>query len=132
MPAIGVWDAFDPVGATAIGAGPGLNGLATGETWLRVSSIGDDMVRIGIADQRGDGRPDYAYNGWVLYADTVQPAAPARLRRPHRHSWHGLSPRGYGAGRRPAGPGYQHFAQRNHRHRAARRNPALPALSMSR
>ena len=22
---------------------------------------------------RGDGRPDYAYNGWVLYADTVQP-----------------------------------------------------------
>lgn len=22
---------------------------------------------------RGDGRPDYAYNGWVLYADTVTP-----------------------------------------------------------
>ena len=32
------------------------------------------MVRIGIADLRGDGRPDYAYKGWVLYADTVQPA----------------------------------------------------------
>jgi len=73
MPAIGVWDAFDPVGATAIGAGPGMNGLATGESWLRVSSKADDVVRIGIADQRGDGRPDYAYNGWVLYADTVQP-----------------------------------------------------------
>ena len=73
MPAIGVWDAFDPVGAPAIGAGPGMNGYATGETWLRVSSIGDDVVRIGIADQRGDGRPDYPYNGWVLYADTVQP-----------------------------------------------------------
>jgi hypothetical protein len=73
MPAIGVWDAFDPVGATAIGAGPGMNGLATGESWLRVATAGDDMVRIGIADQRGDGRPDYAYNGWVLYADTVQP-----------------------------------------------------------
>jgi hypothetical protein len=73
MPAIGVWDAFDPVGATAIGAGPGMNGLATGETWLRVSSIADDVVRVGIADQRGDGRPDYTYNGWVLYADTVQP-----------------------------------------------------------
>ena len=73
MPAIGVWDAFDPVGAPAIGAGPGMNGYATGESWLRVSSIGDDLVRIGIADQRGDGRPDYPYNGWVLYADTVQP-----------------------------------------------------------
>jgi hypothetical protein len=73
MPALGVWDAFDPVGAPTVGAGAGMNGLATGESWLRVTSSGDDMVRIGIADQRGDGRPDYAYNGWVLYADTVQP-----------------------------------------------------------
>jgi hypothetical protein len=73
MPAIGVWDAFDPVGAAAVGAGPGMNGSATGESWLRVSSSGDDQVRIGIADQRGDGRPDYTYNGWVLYADTVSP-----------------------------------------------------------
>ncbi len=32
------------------------------------------MVRLGIADERGDGRPDYAYEGWVLYADTVSPA----------------------------------------------------------
>jgi hypothetical protein len=73
MPAIGVWDAFDPAGATPVGAAPGMNGLATGETWLRVSSSGDDVVRIAIADQRGDGRPDYPYNGWVLYADSVQP-----------------------------------------------------------
>jgi len=74
MPSIGVWDAFDPIGATAVGAAPGLNGLAQGETWLRVNASADDIVRIGIADLRGDGRPDYAYNGWVLYADTVLPA----------------------------------------------------------
>jgi hypothetical protein len=73
LPSIGVWDAFKPVGTTAVGAAPGLNGDATGETWLRVATNGDDMVRIGIADLRGDGRPDYAYNGWVLYADTVSP-----------------------------------------------------------
>ena len=73
MPSIGIWDAFAPVGATAVGAAPGLNGLATGETWLRVATNGDDIVRIGVADLRGDGRPDYAYNGWVLYADTVSP-----------------------------------------------------------
>jgi hypothetical protein len=73
MPALGVWDAFLPTSAAAVGAGPGMNGLATGESWLRVSSSGNDVIRIGIADQRGDGRPDYAYNGWVLYADTVQP-----------------------------------------------------------
>lgn len=73
MPVLGVWDAFDPVGSTAIGAAPGLNGLATGETWLRVATNGDDVVRLGIADERGDGRPDYAYQGWVLYADSVSP-----------------------------------------------------------
>jgi hypothetical protein len=73
MPSIGVWDGFAPVGATPVGAGPGMNGRATGESWLQVTSSADDLVRIGIADLRGDGRPDYAYNGWVLYADTVQP-----------------------------------------------------------
>ncbi|HEY1901416.1 MAG TPA: IPT/TIG domain-containing protein [Terracidiphilus sp.] len=73
MPSIGVWDASDAVGATPVGAAPGMNGLATGETSLRVSSNADDLVRIGIADQRGDGRPDYPYNGWVLYADAIEP-----------------------------------------------------------
>jgi len=73
MPVLGVWDAFDAVGTTAVGTSPALNGLAPGETFLRVSSTGSDIVRIGIADQRGDGRPDYAYSGWVLYADTVSP-----------------------------------------------------------
>jgi hypothetical protein len=73
LPSLGVWDAFKPVGSPAVGAAPGLNGDATGETWLRVATNGDDIVRLGIADLRGDGRPDYAYNGWVLYADTVQP-----------------------------------------------------------
>jgi hypothetical protein len=73
MPAIGIWDAFNPLDAPAIGAAPGINGLAPGQTWLRVGTKADDIVRIAIADQRGDGRPDYRYNGWVLYADTVFP-----------------------------------------------------------
>ncbi|KAA6461259.1 hypothetical protein DYQ86_13555 [Acidobacteria bacterium AB60] len=73
MPAIGIWDAFAPVGASSVWTAPGLNGNAVGETWLRVTTQGDDIVRVGIADMRGDGRPDYAYTGWVLYADTVFP-----------------------------------------------------------
>ena len=73
MPSIGVWDGFAPAGAPAAGGTPGLNGQAAGETWLRVTAKGADVVRAGIADLRGDGRPDYAYNGWVLYADSVQP-----------------------------------------------------------
>jgi hypothetical protein len=73
MPSLGVWDAFDAVGSAAVGYESGINGLATGESWLQVSAAGDDIVRLGIADKRGDGRPDYAYQGWVLYADTVMP-----------------------------------------------------------
>lgn len=74
MPSIGVWDASNAVGSSSIGSAPGLNGLAAGETWLRVTSSTDVLVRMGIADLRGDGRPDYAYTGWVLYADSVRPA----------------------------------------------------------
>jgi len=73
IPSLGVWDAFDAVGSKAVGSEAGLNGLATGQSWLQVSVAGDDIVRLGITDQRGDGRPDYAYEGWVLYVDTVSP-----------------------------------------------------------
>ncbi len=71
---LGVWDGFSPIGSPSVGWAPGLNGWAAGETWLRVGSASDDLVRLGIADMRGDGRPDYAYVGWVLYADTVSPS----------------------------------------------------------
>lgn len=74
MPVLGIWDAFAAPGTAPVGAAPGLNGNSTGESWLQVSTDGDDVVRLGIGDMRGDGRPDYAYNGWVLYADRVEPA----------------------------------------------------------
>ncbi|MGH7118521.1 MAG: IPT/TIG domain-containing protein, partial [Acetobacteraceae bacterium] len=74
MPAIGAWDGFDAVTSAPAGYAPGLNGSAAGETLLQLAAASNDQVRIAIADQRGDGRPDYAYRGWVLYADTVQPA----------------------------------------------------------
>ena len=73
IPSIGAWDAFDAVGAAPARATLGMNGQAPGESWLQVSSGNGDIVRIGIADRRGDGRPDYAYSGWVLYVDTVSP-----------------------------------------------------------
>ncbi|MGC9158326.1 MAG: IPT/TIG domain-containing protein [Terracidiphilus sp.] len=74
MPALGIWDAFDTAGAAAVAFTGGLEGgAATGESALQVSTSGDDVVRLGVTDQRGDGRPDYAYQGWVLYADTVTP-----------------------------------------------------------
>ena len=74
MPSIGIWDAFDVADAAPAVSTPGLNGLAAGETFLQVNTYAADMVRVGVADTRGDGRPDFSYNGWVLYADTVEPA----------------------------------------------------------
>jgi len=73
LPVIGVWDGANQVSAPSLGWAPPFNGYATGETWLQVSTSSDDIVRLGIADFRGDGRPDYTYNGWVLYADSIQP-----------------------------------------------------------
>jgi hypothetical protein len=73
MPVLGIWDAFAAPGSPPVGGAPGLNGNSTGESWLQVATEADDVVRLGIGDMRGDGRPDYAYNGWVLYIDRVEP-----------------------------------------------------------
>lgn len=73
LPVIGIWEGMNPVSAPASGWAPPLNAYATGATWLQVSPSADEIVRLGIADLRGDGRPDYTYNGWILYADSVLP-----------------------------------------------------------
>src|SRR3954451_19690491 len=64
---------MNPVSAPSSGWAPPLNSYATGGSWLLVSPAADEIVRLGIADLRGDGRPDYTYNGWVLYAGSIQP-----------------------------------------------------------
>ncbi len=75
LPVLGVWDGFAAPGTLPVNPVPvALNGNAIGESWLQVTTDADDMVRLGVTDIRGDGRPDYAYSGWVLYADTVEPA----------------------------------------------------------
>jgi hypothetical protein len=74
MPSIGAWDAMSPISAEPARAVRAFNENVPGLTSLRVTANGDDVVRIGIADLRGDGRPDYTYSGWVLYADTVSPS----------------------------------------------------------
>jgi hypothetical protein len=76
LPVIGVWRSSD-----ALGSEPGdaareaLNGMSSGLTSLTVPVSSDGGLRIGIADQRGDGRPDFNYGARVLYADTVSPAS---------------------------------------------------------
>jgi hypothetical protein len=72
---VGAWNGTDNVGAAAVtGTVQPFNGNVTGLTTLPVLTVADSEVRIGFADLRGDGRPDYAYQGRILYADTVSPA----------------------------------------------------------
>jgi IPT/TIG domain len=75
MPVIGVWNATDPLGSLpgVAGAGAAFNGQATGMTTLATSIARPDQLRIAIADERGDGRPDFNYQARVLYADRLSP-----------------------------------------------------------
>lgn len=76
MPVIGVWNVNDATGSlpTIAAAGTAFNGTAIGMTTLTAQSTQPQQLRIAIADQRGDGRPDYAFQGRVLYADNIAPA----------------------------------------------------------
>jgi hypothetical protein len=73
-PVIGMWNAADPPGTipSARTTSP-FNSTIFGVTRLdaQVNSSGEFLI--GIADDRGDGRPDYHYHASVLYADSVSP-----------------------------------------------------------
>ncbi len=70
----GVWNGDDPLGtAPEVGTPQPFNAVPTGLTTLSFDSGNDGDVRLALADQRGDGRPDYLYQGRVLYADTIIP-----------------------------------------------------------
>ncbi len=72
---IGAWNGTDAAGTTPVtGTVQPFNGNVPGLTTLSVLTIADSEVRIGLADLRGDGRPDYACLGRILYADSVTPA----------------------------------------------------------
>jgi hypothetical protein len=72
---LGAWNGTDAAGTSPVTATvQPFNGIVTGLTALPVLTIADSEVRLGLADLRGDGRPDYAYRGRILYADSVSPA----------------------------------------------------------
>lgn len=72
---LGAWNGTDAGSAPPVtGTVQPFNGSEPGLTTLPVLTIADSEVRIGLADWRGDGRPDYAYHARVLYAGSVTPA----------------------------------------------------------
>lgn len=73
-PVIGLWNGTDAAGSTPMASTTQpFNGDETGLTTLSANTITSGTLRIGIADYRGDGRPDYAYRGRVLYLGSVSP-----------------------------------------------------------
>jgi IPT/TIG domain len=76
MPVIGIWNATDADGSLpgVAGTGQAFNGEGTAMTTLAATFTQPDQLRIAIADQRGDGRPDFNYQARVLYADSLSPA----------------------------------------------------------
>jgi hypothetical protein len=77
-PVIGMWALSSPPGTVPGVATPtAFNTTTYGMSALQglwaaqLNTTGD--FRLGIADERGDGRPDYGYHARLYYADTITP-----------------------------------------------------------
>ncbi|HJT72281.1 MAG TPA: IPT/TIG domain-containing protein, partial [Terriglobales bacterium] len=73
-PVIGMWALADPGQSPAPANTPSaFNTAFAGETRLDAQIFQSTTFRLGIADYRGDGRPDYRYKARVLYGDNITP-----------------------------------------------------------
>lgn len=75
LPVVGIWALPDPPGTLPPAVTPtAFNTLTFGMTRLDAELFGDGDFRIGVADYRGDGRPDFSYHMRLFYGDSVAPA----------------------------------------------------------
>ncbi|MGA8764357.1 MAG: Ig-like domain-containing protein, partial [Candidatus Sulfotelmatobacter sp.] len=74
-PVIGMWTQGDPLGTPppALTTSPFNSGVAFAMTRLDAEVLNSNTFLIGIADLRGDGRPDYHYHAHVLYGGSLSP-----------------------------------------------------------
>ncbi len=79
MPVIGVFGAADQLWESpSLGVTPAaFQGWSLGTSAITVQTGQMTHVSIGVADERGDGRPDFNYQGRMFYADAVEPATVA-------------------------------------------------------
>ncbi len=73
-PVVGIWSLGDPQGSVppAFTAAP-FDSATFGMSRLDAQVLSSNSFIIGIADLRGDGRPDYHYHAHVLYGDSAIP-----------------------------------------------------------
>jgi hypothetical protein len=75
QPVAGMWALSDPGTSPAPAETPSaFNTSFFGETRLDAGLLQSTAFRLGIADYRGDGRPDYRYHARVFYGDSIFPA----------------------------------------------------------
>jgi hypothetical protein len=75
LPVIGIWQLSDQSGNPAPSStASAFNTTTWGMSRLDAQFTVTDTFRVGVADFRGDGRPDYFYRASLLYSDTVTPA----------------------------------------------------------
>ncbi len=73
-PVVGMWSLGDPLGTAPPAFIPApFNSETFGMSRLDAQVFSSNSFIIGIADLRGDGRPDYHYHAHVLYGDSVNP-----------------------------------------------------------
>ncbi len=73
-PVIGMWTLGDPPGTAPPAFTPvPFNAVSFAMSRLDTQVLSSNSFIIGIADLRGDGRPDYHYHAHVLYGDSVIP-----------------------------------------------------------
>ena len=74
QPVIGLWQLSDPGTFPAPANTPSaFNSSIFGTTILNAELLEATSFRVGIADIRGDGRPDYRYHARLLYGDHITP-----------------------------------------------------------
>lgn len=72
LPIIGMWGLSDPGTFPAPArTSSAFNSPKVGTSRLNASLLGASAFRLGIGDQRGDGRPDYRYRARVFYGDNL-------------------------------------------------------------
>ena len=74
-PVVGIWNVGDPQGT----APPAFTTVPFNSETFAMSRLDAQVLSsgtfiVGIADLRGDGRPDYSYHAHVLYGDSVIPS----------------------------------------------------------
>lgn len=73
LPVIGIWNAGAAPNSPPVASAYYFNNPEAGTTLLNALLPGAGNFKLGIADFRGDGRPDFRYRARVFYGDSVAP-----------------------------------------------------------